>query len=82
MNTILLQAVNPNVNVTSILPEIIVAITGIIVMLYDCFAPKQRVVTGVISIVGLVLATISLFMLWSGNYDFSNAWNGMIVFDG
>ena len=82
MNTILLHAVNPNVNVTSILPEIIVAITGIIVMLYDCFAPKQRVVTGVISMVGLALATISLFMLWSGTYDFSNAWNGMIVFDG
>lgn len=81
MNTILLEVVNPNVNVTSVLPEIIVAVAGIIVMLYDCFAPKQRVVTGAISLIGLILATISLFMLWSGNYDFSNAWNGMIVFD-
>jgi hypothetical protein len=41
MNTILLQVVNPNVNVTSVLPEIIVAVAGIIVMLYDCFAPKK-----------------------------------------
>lgn len=81
MNTILLQVVNPNVNVTSILPEIIVAVAGIIVMLYDCFAPKQKNVTGAISLIGLILATFALFMLWSGNYDFTNAWNGMIVFD-
>ena len=81
MNTILLEVVNPNVNVTSILPEIIVAVAGIIVMLYDCFAPKQRSVTGAISLIGLILAAVALFMLWSGNHDFNNAWNGMIVFD-
>jgi NADH-quinone oxidoreductase subunit N len=81
MNTILLQVVNPNVNVTSILPEIIVAAAGILVMLYDCFAPKQRVVTGAISVIGIILSTIVLLTLWSGNYDFTNAWNGMIVFD-
>lgn len=81
MNTILLQVVNPNVNVTSILPEVIVAVAGTLVMLYDCFAPKQKVVTGAISLVGLILATIALFALWSGNYDFANAWNGMVAFD-
>lgn len=81
MNTILLQVVNPNVNLMSILPETIVAIAGILVMIYDCFAPKQKVVTGAISLIGLIVATIALFVLWSGNYDFSNAWNGMIVFD-
>ena len=81
MNTILLSIVDPNVNVTSILPEIIVAVTGIFVMLYDCFAPKQRVVTGALSLFGLIAATIALFALWSGNHDFPNAWNGMIVFD-
>ena len=81
MNTILLEVVNPNVNVTCILPEIIVAVAGIIVMLYDCFAPKQRSVTGAISLIGLILAAVALFMLWSGNHDFNNAWNGMIVFD-
>src|SRR5690554_4632917 len=81
MNTILLQVVNPNVNITSILPEMIVAVTGFLVMIYDCFAPKQKVVTGAMSLIGLILATIALFVMWSGNYDFSNAWNGMIVFD-
>lgn len=81
MNTILLEVVNPNVNVTSVLPETIVAVAGILVMLYDCFAPKQKVVTGTISLIGLILATVALFMLGSGNYDLSNAWNGMIVFD-
>lgn len=81
MNTILLEVVNPNVSVTSILPEMIVAIAGVIVMLYDCFAPKQKVVTAAISLIGIIASTIALFMLWSGNNDFSNAWNGMIVFD-
>jgi NADH-quinone oxidoreductase subunit N len=81
MNTILLEVVNPNVNVTSILPEVIVAVAGVLVMIYDCFAPKQKVVTGAISLIGLILATIALFVLWTGNYDFSKAWNGMIVFD-
>jgi len=78
----LLEVVNPNVNMTSILPEIIVAVAGIIVMLFDCFAPKQKSVTGAISLIGLILATVALFSLWSGNYDFSSAWNGMVVFDG
>lgn len=81
MNTILLEVVNPNVNIASILPETIVAITAIIVMLYDCFVPKQKAVTGTISLIGLIIATIALFVLWTGNYDFANAWNGMIVFD-
>ncbi len=82
MNTILLEVVNPNVNVTSILPEVIVAVAGVLVMLYDCFFPKQRNVTVAISLIGLILATVSLFWLWSGSHDFSNAWNGMIAFDG
>lgn len=81
MNTILLEVINPNVNIASILPETIVAIAAIIVMLYDCFVPRQKVVTGTISLIGLILATIALFTLWTGNYDFTNAWNGMIVFD-
>jgi hypothetical protein len=43
MNTILLaELVNPNVNLPIVLPEMIVALTGIIVMLYDSFVPKQR----------------------------------------
>jgi NADH-quinone oxidoreductase subunit N len=73
--------VSPNVNIISILPEVIVAIAGIIVMVYDSFVPRQRVVTGVISTAGLIAATIALF--WVGSSEVSaNAWNGMIAFDG
>jgi NADH-quinone oxidoreductase subunit N len=80
MNTFLLaDLVNPNVNITSILPEIIVAVVGTIVMVYDCFAPNQRRVTGVMSLVGLILAAISLFLL--GDNVPPTAWNGMIALD-
>jgi NADH-quinone oxidoreductase subunit N len=79
MNTFFLQAINPNVSVTSILPEIIVAVAGIIVMVYDSFAPRQRKVTGAISLVGIALSLASLFYIWTGNFD--NAWNGMIKMD-
>lgn len=50
-------------------------------MLYDCFMPKQRQVTGAVSLIGLVAAAGALFYLWSGNGDFTTAWNGMIAFD-
>ena len=52
----LLQTItNPNVNLQIILPEMIVAVAGIIVMLYDSFFPKQRAVTGTVSLIGLAL---------------------------
>lgn len=80
MNTFLLaDLVNPNVNVASILPEIIVAVVGTIVMVFDCFVPNQRRVTGVMSLVGLVLAAASLFLL--GDNIPPTAWNGMIALD-
>jgi NADH-quinone oxidoreductase subunit N len=73
--------VNPNTNVPIILPEIIVAVAGIVVMLYDTFFPKQRAVTGIISIVGLVLSAVVLFMMWSDGASAATAWNGMIAND-
>ncbi|HEX9960173.1 MAG TPA: NADH-quinone oxidoreductase subunit N [Pyrinomonadaceae bacterium] len=86
MNTILLlqqDLVNPNINLSIVLPEMIVAVSGIIVMLYDCFAPKQRKVTGAISLVGLAAAAIALFTLWTANGAAAQtAWNGMIALDG
>jgi NADH:ubiquinone oxidoreductase subunit 2 (subunit N) len=48
----LLQLVDPNADITAIMPEIMLAITGIIVMLFDSFVPKQRYITGAISLVG------------------------------
>ena len=81
MNTILLQnLVNPNVNLQIILPEMIVALTGIIVMLYDCFVPRQRKVTGAISLVGLAIS--AFFLLSSWNEPAYTAWNGMVAHDG
>lgn len=73
--------VNPNTNVSIILPEIIVAVAGIVVMLYDTFFPKQRVVTGIISIVGLVLSGIVLYTMWTDGTPAPNAWGGMIAHD-
>ena len=82
MNVFLFQLTNPNTNVSVILPEVIVAVAGIIVMLYDTFYPKQRNVTAVISIVGLALAGIVLYTMWGNDYAApANAWNGMIAND-
>jgi NADH-quinone oxidoreductase subunit N len=70
----------PNTNVTIILPELIVAAAGVVVMLYDSFFPKQRAVSGAISIVGLAISAILLAMLWGSDQP-ATAWNGMIAHD-
>ena len=81
MNTILLQNLaNPNINLQIVLPEMIVALTGIIVMLYDSFVPRQRNVTGIISLVGLAISAFFLVSMW-GDAP-STAWNGMVANDG
>ncbi|MBK7706454.1 MAG: hypothetical protein IPJ30_11915 [Acidobacteria bacterium] len=65
MNTILLQTLtNPNVNLAAVLPEMVVALTGIIVMLYDVFVPKQRNVTTAISLIGLAIAGYLTLSMW------------------
>jgi NADH-quinone oxidoreductase subunit N len=80
MDTLFLQTIpNPNVNIPAILPETIVAITGIIVMLYDSFVPKQRNVTTAISIIGLLISAGFLISMWTGTPQVS--WNGMITND-
>jgi NADH-quinone oxidoreductase subunit N len=81
MNIFLFQLINPNADVSAVLPEMILAIAGVIVMLYDCFAPKQRYVTGAISLVGLAVSAIVLYAMW-GNPAQANAWGGMIANDG
>ncbi len=57
----------------------IVALTGIIVMLFDSFKPKQKVATTVISLIGLEIAALVLISMWGDTPKFS--WNGMIVND-
>ena len=81
MNTFFLtDLIAPNVNVTIILPEMIVAFAGVVVMLYDSFFPKQRTVSGVIAIAGLVISGIVLATMWGGDLP-ATSWNGMIAHD-
>lgn len=77
-----MQLVDPNVSISIILPEMIVAFAGIIVMLYDSFFPKQRTVTTAISLIGIAVAAVLLATMWnaSGNVP-ATAWGGMVVHD-
>src|ERR1035437_7929774 len=80
MNFFLTDLTPPNVNIAIILPESIVAVAGVIVMVYDSLFPKQRSVTGAISIIGLAVSAIVLAFLW-GSGQPATAWNGMIAND-
>lgn len=79
-----LQLVAPEINFPLILPELIVATVGAIIMLYDCFFPNQRTVTGAVSLLGLGAAAAAAIWLWTNNgaIDASRDFNGMIAFDG
>ncbi len=81
MNTFFLADLVPaGVNIPIILPELIVALAGVIVMVYDSFFPKQKVATGAISLLGLVGSGIVLAAMWgTGGPD--SGWNGMIAHD-
>ena len=83
MNTLLLaDLLNPNAHVGIIMPELVVAIAGIVVMVYDSFMPGQRAVTGTISLVGLAFSAGLLAMMWSpGDMTPATAFNGMIAHD-
>lgn len=83
MSTLLLaELVTPNPNISIILPELVVAFTGIVAMLYDSFFPRQRTVTGVVSLVGLVISAVLLGMMWNGSAMMApTGWNGMIAHD-
>lgn len=77
------QLALPEINFPLILPELIVAAVGTIVMLYDCFFPNQRKTTAAVSIVGLILAAASCIWLWT-NAGVANPaadFQGMIALD-
>lgn len=78
---LLAELVNPNVNITAILPEMVVAAAGVVVMVYDSFFPKQRRVTGIVSLAGLAISAILLAIMWTGGQP-ASAFNGMIAHDG
>ena len=75
-----MELVTPNVNISIILPELVVALAGIVAMVYDSFFPKDRTTTGVISLVGLVVSGVLLAMMWTTPQP-AGAWNGMIAHD-
>ncbi len=74
------ELVNPNVSISAILPELVVAIAGIVVMIYDSFFPEQRRVTGIVSLAGLALSAVLLGMMWMSPQP-ATAFNGMIAYD-
>lgn len=81
MNTILLtELITPNINIGVILPELIVALAGIMAMVYDSFFPSDRKATGIISLTGLAVSAAVLWMMW-GSPQPAGAWNGMIAHD-
>ena len=82
MNTFFLtELVTPDPNIGIILPELVVAAAGIIVMLYDSFFPRDRVTSGIISLAGLAVSMFLLIGLWSSEPLGSTSWNGMIAHD-
>ena len=82
MNTFFLtELVTPDPNVSIILPELVVAFAGVVVMLYDSFFPKDRVTSGIISLVGLAVSAYFLIDLWSAAPLGTTSWNGMIAHD-
>lgn len=62
------------------MPEMAVAIAGIVVMLYDSFFPKQRYVSMAISLIGIIISAVLLFTLW-GAGDALASFNGMVAHD-
>jgi NADH-quinone oxidoreductase subunit N len=89
-----MELINPNTNISIILPELIVALAGVVVMVYDSFFPHRRGITGTISLAGLAISAIVLADIWNGGQVLapllgsgwaagigSTSWNGMIVTD-
>ena len=82
MSFFLLQLSQPDVNLWLILPELIICLVGVLVMLVDAFAkPRQRWITGSISLAGLFAAATAGIWLWLSWHSVSAAFNGMIVLD-
>lgn len=81
MNTLLLSEINaPDTNISVILPELVIAAAGIVVMLYDSYFPRQRAVSGAIALIGIVVSAILLAEMWVNNSP-ASTWNGMIAND-
>ena len=74
------ELLSPDANLSAIMPEMVVATVGVIVMLYDSFVPRQRYVTMGISLIGLAMSAILLGSMWNSGVAYGG-WNGMIAND-
>ncbi|MCO6512779.1 MAG: NADH-quinone oxidoreductase subunit N [Aridibacter famidurans] len=81
MNIFLAELADPNVSIPLVLPEMLLAVTGILVMIYESVRPGRRRVTGTISMAGLILSAVALFWIWSTPGQQLSAFGGMIVAD-
>jgi NADH-quinone oxidoreductase subunit N len=82
MSSFFAQSMMPIINWALIAPEVIVCTAAVAVMLVDAFVPpKQRWITGSISLAGIVAGGIGTVWLWSNGTTASDAFNGMIVLD-
>lgn len=69
------------ISYSAILPEIILGLTGIVLMLMEAFAPgRGKVRAGVISLVGLAAAFVATLPLWGAPPQ--TAFAGLIIVDG
>ncbi len=83
MNTFLIaDLIDPNVVITTVLPEMILAVTAIFIMVYDSYIPGKQKITGAISMLGLVASAFALWLLWTGPAENASGFNGMVVTDG
>lgn len=83
MNVFLAQQfLRPEVNFWIILPELIVCVFGVVVMLVDAFGrPRQRWITGGISLASLLGAAASCIWLWKDWKGVNEGFYRMIVVD-
>lgn len=75
-----MELVTPNVSIGIILPELIVALAGIMAMVYDSFYPKDRTSTGILSLAGLAISGVVLALMWNAPQP-AGTWSGMIAQD-
>jgi NADH-quinone oxidoreductase subunit N len=76
--------VMPDVNLRLLLPELILSVTGVVVMLVDAFTRRrgQRWTTAAISLAGLAATGVTTVWLWRELHDAGeHAFGDMIVLD-
>src|SRR5688572_8918626 len=80
-----INPVAPDINFTLLLPELILTVTGVVVMIVDAFTRRagQRWTTGGLALAGRGASAAATLWLWGGadGAAVGSAWGGMIVLD-